>query len=139
MLEGVNRNRRGALILAIAAGVIGAWMLSAVTAERAFAQGPGSEFCEEYPDIPGCAPTPEPAPPPEEQADPVEEEETAAPPAAPAAAPTAVVDTGDELPFTGYPLTALILLLLALLLLGFAIRAYLAIRDRVARNQSAGT
>jgi hypothetical protein len=46
-------------------------------------------------------------------------------------------ETSGELPFTGYPLTSLILLLLVLLALGLAVRAYLAARDRLrARSAS---
>ena len=131
MLQGVELDRKRAVIVAIIAGVIAIWTLSGVVAEDASAQGPGSEFCEEYPDIPGCAADPVPtATEPAEPAEPAEP--PAAPPATTAAAPTVEVDTGDELPFTGYPLTALILLLLILLLVGLAIRAYLAIRERVA-------
>ena len=37
---------------------------------------------------------------------------------------------GSELPFTGYPLTPLILLLLALLATGIAVRTYLWLRQR---------
>jgi hypothetical protein len=37
-----------------------------------------------------------------------------------------------SLPFTGYPLTALLLLFVILLAAGLAIRAYVALRDRVA-------
>ncbi len=38
---------------------------------------------------------------------------------------------GGDLPFTGYPLTPLLALLLALLVAGMAIRAYLIVRDRL--------
>ncbi len=38
---------------------------------------------------------------------------------------------GGELPFTGYPLTPLILLLLILLAAGLGLRAYVALRDRL--------
>ena len=38
---------------------------------------------------------------------------------------------GGELPFTGYPLTPLILLLLILLAAGLTLRAYVALRDRL--------
>jgi hypothetical protein len=38
---------------------------------------------------------------------------------------------GGELPFTGYPLTPLVWLLLLLLTLGLCVRGYLAIRDRL--------
>lgn len=38
---------------------------------------------------------------------------------------------GGELPFTGYPVTPLILLLLLLLATGAALRTYVAVRDRM--------
>jgi len=46
--------------------------------------------------------------------------------------------SGGELPFTGYPLTTLLLLMLLLLALGLAIRAGVAIHDRLGgRGQEA--
>lgn len=45
-------------------------------------------------------------------------------------------DGDGALPFTGYPLTGLILLFLVLLLLGLTIRAGVALRERLARNPS---
>lgn len=74
-------------------------------------------ICEEYPNLPQC----------EEgggggggNEDPDED--------AGGAGPTG--DADGELPFTGYPLTSLLLLLLALLVAGLTLRAYLAIRGR---------
>lgn len=43
-------------------------------------------------------------------------------------------DADGELPFTGYPLTALILLLLVLLAIGLTIRSGTALRDKLARR-----
>lgn len=45
--------------------------------------------------------------------------------------PSANAGNSGTLPFTGYPLTPLILLLLILLLIGLTIRAYIAVRDRL--------
>jgi hypothetical protein len=45
-------------------------------------------------------------------------------------------DGDGALPFTGYPLTGLILLFLILLLLGLTIRAGVALRERLARDPS---
>ena len=39
-------------------------------------------------------------------------------------------DGGGNLPFTGYPLSTLILILAALLIAGLAVRSYIAVRDR---------
>lgn len=46
-------------------------------------------------------------------------------------------DADGSLPFTGYPLTGLILLLLALLLAGLTIRAGVAVRERFSGRDSA--
>ncbi len=108
------------LILALAAALVAALAFTAATASIASAQGSGSDLCAEYPDLPGCADDPSANPDP-----------------AVADGPSATV-AGDDLPFTGYPLTALILLLLALLLVGLAIRGYLAVRERTAGNRAAG-
>jgi hypothetical protein len=59
------------------------------------------------------------------------------PPGGGAAGPSG--GAGGSLPFTGYPLTPLILLLLLLLAGGLLIRSYLAVRDRVrGRHAAAG-
>jgi hypothetical protein len=81
-------------------------------------------ICDEYPNLPICVEDQ-----PGDGNQPTGDE---------GAGPTA--DRGvakGELPFTGYPLTPLILLLLLLLLLGMAIRAYVEIRDR-RRARTAG-
>lgn len=40
------------------------------------------------------------------------------------------------LPFTGYPLSPLVLVLLILLIAGFTVRAYLAVRDKLASERA---
>jgi hypothetical protein len=53
--------------------------------------------------------------------------------------PSGIAGSGDgdgSLPFTGYPLTGLILLLLVLLAAGLAIRGGIAMRERLAREPS---
>ena len=80
-------------------------------------------ICDEYPELPECEVRPDP---PDPDPDPPE-------------GPTADDGDGDgdgELPFTGYPLTGLILLFLILLAIGLAIRAGTAIRERIARGPS---
>lgn len=47
-------------------------------------------------------------------------------------------DGGGNLPFTGYPLSTLILILALLLIAGLAVRSYIAVRDRF-RARSAGS
>jgi len=124
MLQGVDfKLTRGAVLGAVAAVL--ALSFGLLTAETASAQGPGSEFCEEYPDFPGC------------ETGPTGSTGTTGPTGVEgptgAGGPSAGADANaaGTLPFTGYPLTALILLLLILLLVGIAIRAYLAVRDRI--------
>lgn len=48
-----------------------------------------------------------------------------------AGGPSANAGKGGSLPFTGYPMTPLILLLLLLLLLGLLVRMYVAVRQRM--------
>ncbi len=75
--------------------------------------GDGNDFCDLNPDAPRC-----------EGVEPVPGGGGNGPSADPGS-------TNGSLPFTGYPLTPLLLLMLILLLIGLTIRAYLAIRDRV--------
>jgi hypothetical protein len=130
MLQGVAYTRARTVVLLALAGAVAALGISALTAQQASAQALGSEFCDEYPNAPGCQDT---GPDDGTGANPDDDE------AATAAGPSADDGaTGGSLPFTGYPLTALILLLLVLLVTGLAIRTYLAIRDRIGRDPTAG-
>jgi len=98
--------------------------LATVHAAPASAQLPA--VCQQYPNLPQCD-------------DPIVIEEPEAPPGgattpgAPGTAPTAAAAPGT-LPFTGYPITPLLLLLLVLLIAGLTLRAYLAVRDRVGQR-----
>ena len=100
--------------------------LAAVRAAPASAQLPA--VCQQYPNLPQCQ-------------DPIDIDEPGTPPdgtavpGAPGTAPTAAAAPGT-LPFTGYPITPLLLLLLVLLIAGLTLRAYLAVRDRVAQRGS---
>src|SRR5687767_8303386 len=101
-----------AIVTAFVVAVAGFMAISAIVADPANAGVPA--ICAQYPDLPECeVPGPGPGPGPD-------------------GGPTADAGVTGELPFTGYPLTPLILLLLALLLAGLAIRTYLAVRDRLA-------
>ena len=113
MLSGVGFTRMRIIVLAAAAMLLSVLALGAIAASEASAS---PAICSQYPDLPQCQP---------DATDPGT--------AAPAAGPSADV-ASDNLPFTGYPLTALILLLLVLLLVGLAIRGYLAIRERTRRQ-----
>jgi hypothetical protein len=132
MLQGTDISRARAWALALIAGLVAAWGFSALVAERASAQGPGSDFCEEYPDAPGCVAPTGPTGPTGTTDDTGPTDDAG--PSANAPGGGGDGDGDGNLPFTGYPLTALILLLLVLLLAGLALRAYLAVRDRLAHG-----
>ena len=101
--------------------------IMATMAPSAHAQLPSA--CEEYPDLEICiGPT---------------DEESAGDDQGPGVDggnnPSANNGDGNgSLPFTGYPLTSLILLLLALLVIGLTVRAYAAVRERLRDDASAG-
>lgn len=102
----------------LAAGVVAAFAFAFVALSPPQASAATLPICSQYPDLPEC------------QDDPAG---TAGPgPGADQGRPTGESD--GSLPFTGYPLTALVLLLLVLLLAGLTIRAYLAVRGRIAGN-----
>ena len=95
-----------------------------VAAPSASAQQPA--ICDRYPNLPQCQ-GPTGVEGPTDDAGPTDDGVNPG--------PAGTGDAAGDLPFTGYPMTFLILILLALLLLGLAIRAYLAARDRVAGNR----
>ena len=118
-------SKRLAILAALAIAFFAA--LAASSAGTPIASAGQPPICDEYPDLPQCEE--DVNQPPEEPRDDDEpdEDEDAAP-----VGPSGDAGDGDgELPFTGYPLTSLMLLLLALLAIGLAIRSYLAIRDRL--------
>ncbi|MGH2950967.1 MAG: hypothetical protein ACRDKX_02850 [Solirubrobacterales bacterium] len=129
--------RIGVLALAAAAAVLA---LSAVLAASASAQQPA--ICEQYPQLPECqgngVVVPEGPNNPDNQFNPNQgpdgDESIPGVPISfpgdggPSAGPGA--GAGGALPFTGYPLTPLLLLLLILLAAGLLIRGYLAARER---------
>jgi hypothetical protein len=123
---------QGFLLIALATLLLtlaATFAFSAAMADPASAQVPA--ICDEYPGLPQCeAPTAGGGDAPGNQDGGGEN-----------ALPGSGGATGEAdgtLPFTGYPLTPLLLLLLVLLVTGLTIRAYLAIRDRV-RARGPGT
>jgi hypothetical protein len=126
--QGLMTRKLTAAVAAFALVLAGMTLLLAVNASSASAQLPA--ICQQYPDLPQCQEPTGPTGP------------TGAGPTGPTGigpttdeGPTAGVTTGGELPFTGYPLTGLILLLLVLLLAGLAIRTYLAVRGRITGSE----
>jgi hypothetical protein len=131
----IQRDRtKGFLLIALALLTLAAALaFGAATADRASAQFQ-PDICSQYPGVPQC-------------------QESAGggggsgPGGGSAAIPgggesgsASNVGTKGTLPFTGYPINALILLLLVLLASGLTIRAYVAIRDRLrARDSGAPT
>lgn len=111
-----------ALLAALAVAVTG--ML--VMAPAAVAQEPA--VCEQYPDLPQCVDDTDEDTDTDENRD----EDQASP--VPGGGGPSASDSGGggNLPFTGYPVNSLVLLLLGLLAAGAALRGYLAIRERLA-------
>lgn len=99
--------------------------LSLAAASPAEAQLPA--FCEQYPNDPACIdPGGGGGDNPDGDGD-----------TGPGAVSAGTGGDGDgSLPFTGYPLTGLVLLLLALLATGLALRAGMAIRNRMAEQRA---
>jgi hypothetical protein len=125
-ISATRGQRTAALLLAGALALCGALLWSGLVADQASAQ---SAFCQQYPDDPDC----------QGDTGPTGGGDEGLLPDFGGGLPggTADADGVDrgELPFTGYPLTALILLMLLLLLLGATVRMGLAARDRMrARN-----
>lgn len=131
MHQGVVVHRIGLAVVAALLALLGALVAGAVSAPHASAQGT-DPVCEEYPNLPQCE---------EDQVDDGEDDEaddrdgqddeaTALPGGG---GPTASGSGGGgNLPFTGYPVSSLVLLLIALLAAGAALRGYLALRERLA-------
>ena len=102
------------LIASVIALLVGMFAFAVVPATAA-AQSPA--ICDEYPNLPECV-----------EDDRNDRDDDNGGPGA--AGPSGEANAGGELPFTGYPLNPLILILLVLLALGLATRMYVAIRDR---------
>ncbi|MGH2954141.1 MAG: hypothetical protein ACRDK9_08995 [Solirubrobacterales bacterium] len=122
------------------AGAAVALALGAALADSAAAQQPA--ICDQYPQLPQCGGSEgaggggggDEGNPLDQGQSPASDEGAGAGPGAfpGAGGPTAGAGggTGGELPFTGYPLTPLLLILLILLAAGLMIRTYLGARDR---------
>ena len=136
---------RAAIALMLAALAV-ALVVGGAFASGASAQVPA--ICDQYPELPQCSPADND--PDGDDPDGTDDGDTGVPAGTddaggPSSAipgggggPTAGAGATGELPFTGYPLTPLLLLLLALLLAGLLLRAYLALRDRFATRARPG-
>lgn len=142
----MNRDHRSSLVAFTLGGVIvlAIAVLGAVFAASASAQTPA--VCDQYPDLPQCTDSGGGGGDTDSGDDGLNDDDGTDDEGAPGvvgdgggttSGPTGTIGKG-ELPFTGYPLTPLILLLLLLLLLGLAIRGYLAIRERLRVPAAAG-
>lgn len=101
--------------------------ISAVMAAPAQAQGAPPEICDEYPNLDVCDD--------DDGGDGNDNDDDFGPGGGgDDDLGSGTGDSDGSLPFTGYPLSGLILLLLALLALGFAIRGGVALRDRFGRS-----
>lgn len=121
----IMANQSRALIVALGLAIFASLLFGAFAPSPASAQGL-PDICEQYPDRSICIG-------PVEQGGPDDPSDQG---------PSSAGDNngsgnGDgSLPFTGYPLTGIILLLLILLAAGLAIRGYLAIRDRLGSDRT---
>ncbi|MDQ3730100.1 MAG: hypothetical protein M3355_11005 [Actinomycetota bacterium] len=117
------------LTIALAAATLLAALAWVAVAQpgTAHAQLPG--ICDQYPDRPECQDDDDDG----DEGDGPDDDGGEGPTAgAGGDGPSADAGAGSgELPFTGYPLSPLLLLLLLLLTVGLAIRAYLAIRQKL--------
>lgn len=124
------RSIRGAIV-ALVVAMLALFAFQALAAAPASAQGQPA-ICEEYPNLPQC----------EDDGGGGGDDED----------PTgggggdegddfgagASGDSSGNLPFTGYPLSTLFLVLFALLAAGLTLRAYVAIRERLGARASGG-
>jgi hypothetical protein len=102
--------------------LLGAGLLVALVLAIAAAPASAQGICDQYPNSPGCGQGPGGGGGNNNDDENGNDENVS---------PTANLGDGDgNLPFTGYPVTPLVLLLLALLATGLATRGYAAVRER---------
>jgi hypothetical protein len=114
---------------------LGAFLLVALVAMLSVASpaqaGALPDICVEYPEDPSCElPEPPPPFPPGDPGDPNDPDDELPIDESGSVDPSQLGDGGGNLPFTGYPVSALILFALLLLLLGLLVRAAIAARRR---------
>jgi hypothetical protein len=112
------------LVAAFIAALLASLWLLHTAPTPVMAQTPA--ICDQYPNLPQCE---------EDEDDEDEDEDNDDGPGAGAGNGPTTPDSAGALPFTGYPLTALILFMLVLLAVGLATRAYLSARARRGSSQ----
>jgi hypothetical protein len=118
--------RRTIVVAALCA--LGALLIAAVAADRASAE---PAICSEYPGLTQCEQPTTGGGDTGGGLNPADGGGAVSPPIPGAGGPSAAGGgASGALPFTGYPLTPVILLFLALLVAGLAIRGYVALRER---------
>ncbi len=127
--QGVTIHKFRALVIALVAAFSLAFAFSAILAQSASAQGPGSALCDRYPELPQCQ---------DDDGDDDGDDDDKNPSGGGGNPSTDDDGPSGNLPFTGYPLGALTLLLVLLLVAGLTLRAYLAVRDRIAGDGTTG-
>ena len=103
-----------------------------VSPDGASAQSPS--FCEQYPNDPDCD---DDRPDGNDDKNP-DGDSDVGPAGGPLGGDSLGGGGGGELPFTGYPLSPLLILLLMLLAAGLILRGYVAVRDRLAVRNTLG-
>jgi hypothetical protein len=124
--------RPNAFRLVVLSGIVAlfaALLVGASAPSLAHAQGQPA-ICEDYPDLPVC----DDADDDDDDDNDGDRDDDGGPSAGGGGGSG---DADGSLPFTGYPITDLLLLLAVLLAAGFAIRAYLGIRARTSGSPNA--
>jgi hypothetical protein len=116
-LSSIERHR--ALMWSFALAMLASLGFALIASQPAAAQLP--PICEEYPDLPQCELPDEEEPPGDNDGNNGGNGGTG--------------DTDGNLPFTGYPLTPLLMLAIVLLATALAIRGYIAIRKRLSTER----
>lgn len=120
------------VLLAAAAALFAALFAGVASPSLAHAQGQPA-ICDDYPDLPVCDDVDDD----DDDGDDDDQDRDGDEGPNAGGGGSGSGDGDGSLPFTGYPITDLLLLLAVLLAAGLTIRAYLAVRGRLNSSQSA--